>query len=180
MEELLLRNYSSVHVHYIPLAGFGQLGTSDIIMKQNQRLAARIRGDAKLVQEWRAETWRLLDAIQMKIVIDNAFKHLASGSEEPFDFNQCRKQVSPPLSTEEHLAEFLGRCLHNKVEDNFDAVAQVVGSCLVRQSLRCDKSGKLIMLVRFGRVSRRTNSLKTCLVLRQRSTKNSCKFVLGL
>jgi len=65
----------------------------------------------------------------------------ASGSDEPFDFSQCRQQVSLPVSAEGHFAEFLGRCMHDSVDDNFDAAASVVGSCIVRNSLKLEGSG---------------------------------------
>jgi hypothetical protein len=86
-------------------------------------------------------TWTLFDAKQLSIVFDYAFKHLASGSDEPFDFSQCRQYISLPVSAEGHFAEFLGRCMHDSVDDNFDAAASVVGSCIVRNSLKLEGSG---------------------------------------
>ena len=141
MKDLLLRNFSSVYVHYIPLDGFQSLGNSGVIIQQTSRLARRIRKDAKRVQNKRTETWTLFDAKQLSIVFDYAFKHLASGSDEPFDFSQCRQRVSPPVSAEDHFAEFLGRCMHDSVDENFEAAATVVGSCIVRNSLKLKGSG---------------------------------------
>lgn len=141
MKELLLRNFSSVYVHYIPLDGFRGLGNSGVIMPQVTGLAQRVRQDAKCVQDRRAEAWTLFDAKQLSIVFEYAFSHLASGSDEPFDFGQCRQQISLPASAEGHLAEFLGRSLHNKVNENFESVASVVGSCIVRKSLQSEGSG---------------------------------------
>ena len=130
MKELLQRNFSSVHVHYIPLDGFQSLGNSGHILPQLDRLASRLRNDAKLVREERNKTWSMFDGKQYGIVFDYAFKHLATGSDEPFDFSQCREQVTIPLTMEAHFAEFLGRCLQRGVDENFDAAAAVLASCI--------------------------------------------------
>ncbi|KAI1634568.1 hypothetical protein F4809DRAFT_665344 [Biscogniauxia mediterranea] len=143
MKELLLRNFSSVYVHYIPLEGFQSLGNHDVIMQQLNRLAHRIQEDTKRVQAKRLETWTLLDAKQMNIVFDHAFRHLASGSEEAFDLNQCRQQISLPQSTEGHFAEFLGLLMHNNATENFKDTALLVGSSIARNSLRSVGSGPL-------------------------------------
>ncbi|KAI1388650.1 uncharacterized protein F4822DRAFT_437371 [Hypoxylon trugodes] len=143
MRSLLLRNFSSVHVHYIPLKRFGDLGTSEIVISRFDRLSQRIREDTERVRHQRIDTWTLFDAKQMSMVFDYAFKHLASGVEEPFDLNQCRQQVSLPDSTEGRFAEFLGRCMHNSVRKNFDAIAKVMGSCIVRNSLKSGGSDLL-------------------------------------
>lgn len=140
------RNFSSVYVHYIPLHGFQSLGNSGVIVPQIERLARRIRKDSKRVQTQRKATWSLFDAKQLGIVFDYAFKHLASGSNEPFDLSQCRKQVSLPATVEGHFAEFLGRCMHNSVNENFSAIALVVGSCIVRNSLKTAGSGQSITI----------------------------------
>jgi hypothetical protein len=144
MKELLLRNFSSVHVHYIPLEGFQSLGNSGTIIPQINRLALKIQQDVKRVQAQRAQTWTLFDTKQLSIVFDYAFKHLASGSDEPFDFAQCRQQIELPESTEGHFAEFIGRCLHNRVDENFNGTADVVGSCIVRNSLKLEGTRKCI------------------------------------
>ena len=43
MKALFLRNFSSIHVHYIPLQGYGDLGTADIIFQQSARLSEKIQ-----------------------------------------------------------------------------------------------------------------------------------------
>ncbi|PVI06697.1 hypothetical protein DM02DRAFT_709324 [Periconia macrospinosa] len=143
MKELLLRNFSTVHVHYVPLDGYKKLGHPNNICAQTVKLSKRIRSDAEYVQRQRKDTWTLFDANQMRSVFDYAFKHLASGSDEPFDLNQCRQQVSPPITIEGHFAEFLGRSLHRSPLANFDAVAAVVGSSLFRNALKQDESDLL-------------------------------------
>lgn len=148
MKELLLRNFSSVYVHYIPLEGFQSLGNSGTIIPQTNRLALKIQQDVKRVQAQRTNTWTLFDAKQLGIMFDYAFKHLASGSDEPFDFAQCREQITLPESTEGHFAEFIGRCLHNRIDENFDATARVVGSCIVRNSLKLEGTRKYILSLR--------------------------------
>ncbi|KAL9619192.1 MAG: hypothetical protein Q9160_006201 [Pyrenula sp. 1 TL-2023] len=150
MKDLLLRNFSSVHVHYVPLEGYRSLERSGVIVPKINRLAKQIRKDAERVQVQRRDTSTRFDANQLKLVFDYAFKHLASGSDDPFDFNQCRHQISPPNSIEGHFAEFLGQCLQHSTETNFDAAAAIVGSCLVRNSLKSDSSGLLHPLTVFS------------------------------
>jgi len=111
-------------------------------MSQIERLAIRIRSDARRVQAERANNWTLFDARQLGLVFDYAFKHLASGSDKPFDFSQCRRQMALPQSIEGHITEFLDRCWKNGVDKNFEAAAFIVGSCVVRNSLKSDGSGK--------------------------------------
>jgi hypothetical protein len=142
MRELFLRNYSSVYVHYIPLDDFKSLGNSRIIMSQIERLGRRIKTDSTRVQTERANSWTRFDAKQLGIIFDYAFKHLASGSDDPFDFSQCRQQISLPATVEGHFAEFLGRCMHGSVNTNFEAASGIVGSCIVRNSLKNHGSGK--------------------------------------
>ncbi|KAF7547599.1 hypothetical protein G7Z17_g7633 [Cylindrodendrum hubeiense] len=151
MNELLTRNFSSVYVHYIPLEGFENLGNSGVIIPQIARLAHRIRSEAKSVQKMRAETWSLFDARQLSMIFDFAFKHLASGSEDPFDFNQCRQQISPPTAVEGHFAEFMRNCLKDSETRNFDATASIVGSCIVRNSMKLEGSDLLYPSVVFNK-----------------------------
>ena len=49
MKELFLQNFSSVHVHYVPLAGFKRLGTSETILKQTS--LRRIRNDSTVFRK---------------------------------------------------------------------------------------------------------------------------------
>ena len=142
MKEMLLRNFSSVHVHYVPLQGYKKLGGTNIIVTQTDQLANRIRKDAERVQNYRKKTWTLYDANQLQWVFDYAFKHLASGSEEPFDLNQFRQQVSPPVTIDGYFAEFLGRSLYRSPQANFDAVGAVFGSSLFRRALKLDEQGE--------------------------------------
>lgn len=137
-----MRNFSSVHVHYIPLEGFKNLGNSRLILSQIERLATRIKSDARRVQLERAKNWTLFDARQLGMVFDYAFKHLQSGTEEAFDFSRCRQQMSLPESVEGHITEFLAKCWRHGVKENFKAAASLVGSCIVRNSLKFDGSGE--------------------------------------
>jgi hypothetical protein len=91
----------------------------------------------------RRKSCSLFDAKVLSILFDYAFKHLSSSNDEPFDFSQCRQQVSLPETTEGHFAEFLGRCIHNRVEGNFEAAASVVASCIVRRALKSDGPGEI-------------------------------------
>lgn len=114
-----------------------------MIIPQIERLERRIRKDAQRVQKERADTWCLFDAKQLSIVFEHAFKHLASGSNLPFDFSQRRQQLSLPATLEGYFAEFLGRCMYNSTDANFFAAADAIGSCIVRHSLKSDDSGKI-------------------------------------
>ncbi len=142
MEELFLRNFSSVHVHYVPLEGFKRLGTSEIILRQTSRLSCRIRNDSARVQEARAEAWTRFDSKQLSIVFDHAFKHLSSGSAEPFDFSFCRRHTTLPDSIDGHIAEFLKRSLNERIEVNFSYASSVISSSLVRHALKVEGMGK--------------------------------------
>jgi hypothetical protein len=142
MSQLFFRSFSSVYVHYIPLEGYGSLGTSLEIWKQTQRLAQRIKNDTERVQAQRAESWTQFDTKQMSLIIDYAFKHLASGNPEPFDFGQCRQQIVIPDTTETYFSEFLGHCLKGNMETKFHKTAAVLASCLLRNSLSAEGKGE--------------------------------------
>ncbi|KAG5758333.1 hypothetical protein H9Q72_013528 [Fusarium xylarioides] len=145
MRQLFARSFSSVYVHYIPLEGFGSLGTSLEIINQTNRLAKRVRRDAERVQAQRAESWTRFDTTQMSQVVHYAFAHLASGSPEPFDFGQCRRQISVPDTTEGHFSEFLGLSLKNKMEARFDDTAAVIATSLLRNSLSANKDDIVLL-----------------------------------
>ncbi len=143
MQELFARSFSSVHVHYIPLHSFGDLGTSNIIMQQTLRLAYRIRQDSARVQALRAEAWTRFDTRQLLFVVEYAFKHIASGTAEPFDFSKCRQHLLIPQTAEENISAFLSYCLRYFRHDVmlFKPTAAVLGSSILRRSLRTtDKS----------------------------------------
>jgi hypothetical protein len=96
----------------------------------------------------------------MSLIIDYAFKHLASGNPEPFDFGQCRQQIMIPDTTETHFSEFLGHCLKDNMERKFEETAAVLAASLLRNSLSAEGKGECSSLPNFpqGRMSR-TNSL---------------------
>jgi hypothetical protein len=126
MQELFLRNFSSVHVHYVPCEDFRTLGTPDIILKQHERLFHRIKNDSERVQIEREKAWTKFDAKQMAILFNYVFKHLSSQSDEPFDFSVCRRQVDVPETMEGHLSEFLQRSLEKNVKQNFSYASKVI------------------------------------------------------
>ncbi|KAG5797164.1 hypothetical protein H9Q69_003773 [Fusarium xylarioides] len=115
------------------------------IINQTNRLAKRFRRDAERVQAQRAESWTRFDTTQMSQVVHYAFAHLASGSPEPFDFDQCRRQISVPDTTEGHFSEFLGLSLKNKMETRFDDTAAVIASSLLRNSLSANKDDIVLL-----------------------------------
>ena len=142
MQELLARSFSSVYVHYVPLKGFGATGTSIEVMKQTKRLFHRIQHDLKRVQAKRATSWTRFDTRQMSLVINYAFKHLASGKKEPFDFAMCRQKMCIPESTEETYSEFLGYSLSSDIKTRFNAVAAVLATSLLRRGLPTADKGE--------------------------------------
>lgn len=146
MKELLLRNFSSVHVHYVPLSGFRRLGTSETILRQISRLSQRIKDDCAHVQQARGEAWNRFDSKQLSILFDYAFKHLISESAEPFDFSKCRRQTALPESIDGHMAEFLKRSLGNGIERNFSYASSVISSSLIRHASKAEGTGKQIIL----------------------------------
>lgn len=145
MKDLFYRNFSSVHVAYIPLQGFGQLGTTSMINTQVERLRIRIRHDSKAVQQRRAEAWTRLDSMQLSILFAYAFEHLAKGNDSPFDFSTCRREnESGPTTIQAHLARFLSFNPRAEFDDNFQFAAKVIGSCLVRHELKMNGSGECV------------------------------------
>lgn len=138
MKKLFSRSFSSVYVHYVPLEGY-KSGTPDSVLRQTQKLAHRVRKDSERVQAMRADSWTRFDARQLSLIVHYAFTHLASGSTEPFDFGQCRQQVSIPESTEEHFSEALSYCLEGNIGEKFLAAGKVLASNLLRQSIKEEK-----------------------------------------
>ncbi|KAF5687085.1 hypothetical protein FCIRC_2473 [Fusarium circinatum] len=101
--------------------------------------------DAERVQAQRAESWTRFDTTQMSQVVHYAFAHLSSGSPEPFDFGQCRRQISVPDTTEGHFSEFLGLSLKNQMEARFDDTAAVIATSLLRNSLSANKDDIVLL-----------------------------------
>jgi hypothetical protein len=141
MRQLFERNFSSVYAHYIPKSD--KFGNTRVLFSQIEKLAARIRNDAAKVQADRDRTWSLFDSKQLGAVMDYAFKHLASGTDAPFNLGQFNQEISVPDTQEGHFAGFLGRCLHDNLEGNFEAASSIMACGVVRNSLRGQGSGKL-------------------------------------
>ncbi|KAF5684647.1 hypothetical protein FDENT_6652 [Fusarium denticulatum] len=175
MRQLFARSFSSVYVHYIPLEGFGSLGTSLQIINQTNRLAKRVRRDAERVQAQRAESWTRFDTTQMSQVVHYAFAHLASGSPEPFDFGQCRRQISVPDTTEGHFSEFLGLSLKNKMEARFDDTAAVIATSLLRNSLSANKDD--IVLLPSVVFDKDTQAICTRAISQFLDSKSPCAYI---
>ncbi|KAF9887744.1 hypothetical protein FE257_009697 [Aspergillus nanangensis] len=145
MSELFQRSFSSVHVHYVPLQGYKSLGTTATVMERTTKLAHRIRSDSQRVQSMRATSWTRLDTRQLSQIVHYAFTHLASGIDEPFDFGQCRRQLSIPASTEEHFSEVLGHCLKGQLEEKFEATSLVMASSLLRHTIQEEKKDAVLI-----------------------------------
>lgn len=142
MAELFSRSYSSVYVHYIPLKGYEYCGSTQTVVQQTVKLSHHIRSDAERVQAARAAAWTRFDTKQLSVLVGSAFRHLASGRKEPFDFSRCRERLSVPNSTEEHFSRILGHCLQNKTEERFEKMAMVMASSLLRHTIHEEKSGE--------------------------------------
>lgn len=136
MSALFERYYSSVHVCYVPLEGYGRYGSGDVVMQQVERLRRRILSDSAKVQQTRAKNWIRYDARLLLMTFRYAFEHLASRTAEPFDFNVLRQQAILPESTEMRISSFLNLCLSERIEANFMYASEVIASSLVRHALR--------------------------------------------
>jgi hypothetical protein len=144
MKALFLRNFSSIHVHYVPLQGYGDLGTADIFFQQNARLSEQIQKDAERVQKAREKAWMKFDSVQFSIVVDHAFKHLAQNNNVPFNFSTCRRHTDLPNTIEVDLIRFFEYYLSDMAVEDFRFIAAILGSCFVRRTLEAESMGKLV------------------------------------
>lgn len=148
IRNLLFRNFSSVHVVYVPLEGHRQCGSPATISLQIERLWHRIRHDSARVQEKRAQAWTRLDSNTLSTLFTYAFEHLAKGGNAPFDFSTYyRRSDRPPTSTTDHIARFLSSSLHAEDVEDFKFAAKVIGSCLVRYQLKQNGIGEFNLKV---------------------------------
>ncbi|KAK6510907.1 hypothetical protein TWF506_009995 [Arthrobotrys conoides] len=142
MLELFKRSYSSVYVHYIPLQGNGKLGDVDIVYKQTERLLSRIKSDTARVQNNRAGSLTRFDNKQLSTITDLAFKHLAAGSAEPFDFGQCRQHGGVPETLDSHFGEYLRHCFKSNIRLGLGACVSTLGSAIFINTLAAKVEGK--------------------------------------
>lgn len=144
MKKLLLRNFSSVHVHYIPLTGRG--GTLKLIsdnLKQTRSLFERIKADAYDVQRRRGTTLSRSDTNQMANHMYHAFNYFASCSTNPFDLGRCRQKIANPDVYTDHISAFLGHCLKkSRDQQKLRMAAAVLASILVKNTLTVEGRGK--------------------------------------
>ncbi|KAK6511350.1 hypothetical protein TWF481_000270 [Arthrobotrys musiformis] len=142
MLELFKRSYSSVHVHYIPLQGNGRLGNVDVVYKQTERLLARIKSDTARVQKNRAGSLTRFDNKQLSTIADLAFKHLATGSAEPFDFGRCRQHAGVLETLDSHFGEYLRHCFKSNIRLGLGACVSALGSAIFMNALLAKDEGK--------------------------------------
>ena len=142
MKALFLRNFSSIHAHYVPLQGYGDLGTTDIIFQQNARLSEQIQKDTERVQKAREKAWMKFDSVH--IVVDHAFKHPAQNNNVPFNFSTCRRHTDLPNTIEVDLIRFFEYYLSDMAVEDLRFVAAILGSCFVRRTLEAESMGKLV------------------------------------
>ncbi|KAK3358831.1 hypothetical protein B0T25DRAFT_449228 [Lasiosphaeria hispida] len=136
MRALFARYFSSVHVSYVPLRGFGPHGDDEVVAKQVERLQHRILSDSARVKDAQAQSWRRLDAKLMLMEFRFAFEHITSGKPEPLDFSLIRQHGKATESAGDRVANFLKLCLLGKVEANFQYASNFLALALVRNALR--------------------------------------------
>ncbi|KAF9762619.1 hypothetical protein IL306_003360, partial [Fusarium sp. DS 682] len=108
-------------------------------------------------------------------VVHYAFAHLASGSPEPFDFGQCRRQISVPDTTEGHFSEFLGMSLKNDMETRFNDTAGVIATSLLRNSLSANKDD--IVLLPSVVLDKETQAICTRAISQFLDSKSPCAYI---
>ncbi|KAF3808980.1 hypothetical protein GCG54_00011172 [Colletotrichum gloeosporioides] len=138
MRQLFEKSFSSVHVHYIPQEGYGDLGTTEIMCQQYSKLAHRVEFDSIRVQNLRQKAWTRFDVRQLNLVTEFAFQHLASGNSAPFDFDKCRKELSIPGSLEENFSSFIRYALEDNPEERLESTTGVLATSILLNSLRVE------------------------------------------
>jgi hypothetical protein len=142
MSQLLSRYYQTVYVHFVPFRGLLPHGTEETITRQIQRLRRKIVEFSGSVQTSRQTQWMRYDAKLLSIIFGFAFAHVATRTDESFDFLLLRRQADVADSVETSLASFLDQCLQNCHEANFTWAAEVVASSFVRRALQKIGLGK--------------------------------------
>ncbi|KAK6531863.1 hypothetical protein TWF694_003028 [Orbilia ellipsospora] len=67
------------------------------------------------VQRQRVGSLTRFDSRQLSLVTDLAFRHLAAGKDEAFDFGQCRQHANVPDSLEYHIEDYIGHCFKSNM-----------------------------------------------------------------
>ncbi|KAK6334755.1 hypothetical protein TWF718_010203 [Orbilia javanica] len=133
--EIFKRSYSSIYVHYIPLQGKGRLGGVDLFHRQTKRLLDRIRADTGRVQGDRARSLTRFDTKQLLDVIDLAFKHVATGTDEPFDFGQGSLLKEVPESLASLFGEYIRHCFKSSINLGLSTCVSTLGSTILANAL---------------------------------------------
>ncbi|KAK2801411.1 hypothetical protein FQN51_005305 [Onygenales sp. PD_10] len=144
LKALLLRNFSSIYIHYIPLKGFGRLGSLEIVYRQFERLSSLIQVESKRLQNARQEAWIRFDSRQINVAFDYAFKHLSKDKNKPFDFSKCRTRTDVPESLESHISQFLSYSRITAGDANMKYAVDAIGSAFVRNELKETGTGFLL------------------------------------
>ncbi|KAF3160773.1 hypothetical protein TWF788_002869 [Orbilia oligospora] len=126
LEKLLLKSYSSVHVHFIPRVGLGKLGQPDVMLKQVVRLQQLIKLESGRVQEIRTKSLTKFNTHQLASITNYAFSHISENPEIPFDFGLCRLLVKQSIET--HIAKFLRICSKKSNTTNITSVLEAATS----------------------------------------------------
>ncbi|KAK6516439.1 hypothetical protein TWF506_006346 [Arthrobotrys conoides] len=136
LEELLLKSYSSVHVHFIPRVGLGKLGHTDVMLKQVVRLKQLIKLESSRVQEIRAKSLTKFNTNQLSLITNYAFSHISKNPEVPFDFGLC--SLLKTQSIELHIAKFLRICFKKStktiISAVFEAATNFIASAIVKKA----------------------------------------------
>ncbi|KAF3315440.1 hypothetical protein TWF173_003360 [Orbilia oligospora] len=121
MKELLLKSYSSVHVHFIPQMGLGKLGTTAVVFHQMKRLQTLIKVQSQSVQRIREKSQTKFNNKQLISITSYAFSHVSENDEAPFDFGLCRQFASATTNTqsiETYVVDFLKICFDRAIKKN--------------------------------------------------------------
>ncbi|TGJ70891.1 hypothetical protein EYR41_002905 [Orbilia oligospora] len=136
LEKLLLKSYSSVHVHFIPRVGLGAFGKPDIMFKQLVRLQQLIKLESGRVQEIRAKSLTKFNTHQLASIASYAFSHISENPKIPFDFGLCHLLMNQSIET--HIAKFLRICSKKSDRTNISAVLEAatnfIASAIVKKA----------------------------------------------
>ncbi|KAF3911199.1 hypothetical protein AA313_de0210078 [Arthrobotrys entomopaga] len=145
MAELFDRNYSSVHVHYIPFKGYGELGEPNIVYRQTEKLLHRIKLDSSRVQSQRMVSLTRFDSRQLSIITSLAFQHLASGTDKAFDFGQSRQHASIPDSLTYHIESYIWHCFNSNMKLRLEASVAALATSILKNALLAKDEGMVLV-----------------------------------
>ncbi|KAF3224782.1 hypothetical protein TWF192_001403 [Orbilia oligospora] len=138
IEQLLLKSYSSFHVHFIPNVGSGKLGSRDVILEQISRLQRLIKVESERVQVVRERSQTKFNNRQLLLITGYAFGHISQNCGTPFDFGVYQQLTDMTQSLQTHVISFLKICFERATKANtsamFEAVTAFLASAIVKKA----------------------------------------------